>query len=352
MASRTSSAEPDALIHYAEAMTEHDHRLQTTSRQLRGTLERFEGRCREPGVRVSAVSVADGVRAYGSQCEPTDGWVGDVGRRFQMADQLALGASPVAAQSAALVDQSQPGRSTGLWQAIRGIPPWLSSRIDGLSWTAKSSPGALGGQADFLSAEFLHDTPGLNFGNLLVLGREHKFWPERRGRPRAQDRDLKARVALVEANVGQWERKQSAELGGVRLGEKIGAEFLEFEAGAGLNVEKGRGTFGGYIGGTLASTGFSYVLGDTSRGVGAGLDVTVGEAEAFAGYKDGQLGVKAGVNLLSTEGTVGANIAGWNIGLVGGIGAKLELGLEVGEKSRVYLGPFTVGISIGEALGS
>jgi len=136
MGSRTSSAEPEKLVRYAEVMTEQDHRLQSTSRQLRGTLERFEGPCSESGMRVSAVYAADRMRAYSNQCEPTDRWVGNVGRQFAEADQR-WGTSarwapyPLAARD--IVAQKVTMDSTA--NLIDDVPFWLYQKASAALWS-------------------------------------------------------------------------------------------------------------------------------------------------------------------------------------------------------------------------
>jgi len=188
--------------------------------------------------------------------------------------------------------------------------------------------------------------------NLGFFGREHKLWPERRGRPRKNEADRKLRVAVFEGEVWGDKKTGSTKLGGVRLGGKSEIKALHGEAGLGVNFKDGHAMAGVYAGGTLFTAGASGVIGDTNLGLGAGVDLNAGEAEAFVGLKDGRAGAKIGGSLVSAEGTVGANVAGWNVGLTGEIGVKFEVGLEVGKKTRVYLGPFTIGLNIGEALGS
>lgn len=353
MSSRTSSAEPARLLRYSEVTLDLDHALQSRASQLRVTLEHFERRCTEPGMRIGAVYTADDLRGYAIRCEPADAQVGDVGRRFAVADRTMLGyASSVTTSPASMALGAEPP-SSQMSAPLLHVPTWLSRLVEDLSWTAHRNPGVYGGQVDVLSVAALPNRPSADFMNLSTLGRKHKLWPERRGRPRQSDAETEVRLDLVEGTAWKWEREQSATLGGVRIGESIGTQFLELDGGVGLNYDHGEGTVGAFVGVTAASTGFSYVLGDTERGIGAGLDVTVGEAEAFVGLKkDGPIGAKIGGTLVSTEGTIGLNVAGWNVGLVGGIGAKFELGLELGSKNRVFLGPFTIGLNIGEALGS
>ena len=91
------------------------------------------------------------------------------------------------------------------------------------------------------------------------------------------------------------------------------------------------------------------LVGDKNLGWTAGVQAKALSAEGFIGYRDGSVGGKVGVNLASIEGETGINVAGANVGVSGGIGLKLELGLELGKKSRVHFGPFTLGFSFGGA---
>jgi len=202
-----------------------------------------------------------------------------------------------------------------------------------------------------LATEWLPEKVKIN-SKTWFIGREHKLWPERRGRPRKNKPTKQLRIAAWEDQVWEDGSTGHTKLGGVRFGGKTEAQALKGEVGLGVDFEGGKSMVGFYGGATLITAGASGVIGDTDFGLGAGLDVTVGEAEAFVGFKDGNVGAKIGGSLVSAEGTVGMNIAGWNIGLSGEIGVKFELGIEAGPNARVHLGPFSFGLNIGEALGS
>jgi hypothetical protein len=191
------------------------------------------------------------------------------------------------------------------------------------------------------------------------IGREHKLWPERRGRPRKNRPKRELRIAAWKDVI--WETdpekgKRDTHLGGVRLGGKAEAKAFERELGGGIDLEGRSKMLGLYAAGTAFTAGASGVVGSTDLGLGIGGDVTVGEAELFAGFKDGRVGAKLGGTLASVEGTIGANVAGWNVGLKGEAGVKFELGLDIDvsahKRVSVYLGPVAFGLSIGEALGS
>jgi hypothetical protein len=157
-------------------------------------------------------------------------------------------------------------------------------------------------------------------------------------------------IAAFKGEVWEEEATGNTRLGGVRLGGKAKAKALKGEIGLGADFKEG--AVGAYAKGTLFTAGASGVIGSTDLGLGAGAEVTAGEAEAFVGFKDGNVGAKIGGTLVSAEGTVGMNVAGWNVGLSGEVGVKFELGIEAGKETKVHLGPVSIGLNIGEALGS
>jgi uncharacterized protein YukE len=231
-------------------------------------------------------------------------------------------------------------------------------KLEAQSGVPNSISGAVSNAATFLGpgfvalgTEWLPKKVKVNNDHWFI-GREHKLWPERRGRPRKNRKKKKLRIAAFEGSVWEKESTGSTKLGGVRLGGKAKAEALKGEVGLGVDLEGGSSMVGAYAGGTLITTGASGVIGNTDLGLGGGVDLTAGEAEAFVGFKDGRVGAKIGGSLVSAEGTVGMNVAGWNVGLAGEVGVKFELGIEAGKKTRVHLGPVSIGLNIGEALGS
>ena len=182
----------------------------------------------------------------------------------------------------------------------------------------------------------------------LFKGREQKVWPERRGRPREQKKQPELKVAVWEDSVWGDEATGQGKWGKLRTGYKAEVDTVKGEAGLGAKD----GIYGGYAEVTAIEAETSGVIGDTNLGLAGGIGAVAGRAEAFAGYKDGTVGAKVGGSIVSAEATVGANVAGWNVGAVGGIGLEFELGISLGKKTRIDLGPFTIGLNIGEALGS
>ncbi len=71
------------------------------------------------------------------------------------------------------------------------------------------------------------------------------------------------------------------------------------------------------------------------------------------GDKGARFGAKIGGSLISGDLGFGINIAGFNIGILGGAKVGAEAGFEVGaDKAKVDLGPFDIGLRFGRALES
>lgn len=145
MAPNISSAVPEQLIRYSEVTTEMDYALQSTARQLRSQLEYFEGQCSEPGIRLSTVSVADGLKNYADQCEPVDLWVKKVGQQFQLADsRWGIAGSGISggwfagvwASLSASLSAISAGARAG-FVALLAIPDWLRGKVASLPWASK-----------------------------------------------------------------------------------------------------------------------------------------------------------------------------------------------------------------------
>ena len=138
------------------------------------------------------------------------------------------------------------------------------------------------------------------------------------------------------------------DVGGYRVDARVGT----YEYGAKI----GRGDDGYTVGlyaeagaGELTAEG---VLGDSALGLTGAVGVAGPAVGAFAGLKDGQLGVSIGGSVASAEAELGLNLAGVNVGLHGELSAGFELGFRIGRKrTEVALGPFRVGLSFGRARG-
>jgi uncharacterized protein YukE len=196
------------------------------------------------------------------------------------------------------------------------------------------------------------EPPSLNIGSSLVgLTREQKLTPQRRGRPRKHEPNL--RIAVWEDEI--WEAPENTghtEWGGVRFGGETHVKAGSGSAGIGVGLEDGEFMVGPYARATAFTAGTSGVIGDKDAGLAGGAEVKALEAEAFLGVRDHTVGAKIGGKLVSAEATVGGNIKGMYVGVVGGIGVEFELGISIGKKTRIDLGPFTLGLDIGEALGA
>ncbi len=132
-----------------------------------------------------------------------------------------------------------------------------------------------------------------------------------------------------------------------------GVSALGGEAGIEVGIEsfkKGRvGIFAeGYAAKAQGETLFA---GDKDLGFTGSGEVKAVSAGGFAGLKDGSLGASAGITLVSAKGELGANVAGYNVGLNAEVGIKAELGLKVGKKTEIKLPFVTLGFSFGGAKG-
>jgi hypothetical protein len=95
--------------------------------------------------------------------------------------------------------------------------------------------------------------------------------------------------------------------------------------------------------------GDTLFAGDKDLGFTGAGEVKVLSADAVAGFKEGTLGLSAGVNLASVKGELGANIAGVNVGVGAEVGLKAEIGFKIGKKTEIKLPFITIGFSFGGA---
>lgn len=92
------------------------------------------------------------------------------------------------------------------------------------------------------------------------------------------------------------------------------------------------------------------VTGDTALGLTRTSTVHGPGAEARVGWDRGKLSGSAGISLGSLEGEIGANMAGYNVGVVGGVGLTFQLGGDVGKHGvTVKLPFFMLGLRFGGA---
>ena len=128
---------------------------------------------------------------------------------------------------------------------------------------------------------------------------------------------------------------------------KVDAQFGTTAIGAGYMM-KGDNIYAGIWGSaTAASVSDEGSYGSKNLAVTYGGDVSALSASGFAGVNDDSVGVDAGVSLVSVDGSVGTNIGGVHVGVTAGIGLSLNFGIEVGKKTEVKLGPFSIGLDFG-----
>lgn len=134
--------------------------------------------------------------------------------------------------------------------------------------------------------------------------------------------------------------------------EFLGGKITLGGGAAGLGVKQtDKGTIiGAYADAYAAKQEWGGALaGDKDLGWTAGGEVKALSATGFAGYREGSFGADVGVNLVSAKGETGVNVAGYNVGVSGEIGLKLELGVQIGKNTKIKLGPITIGFSFGGA---
>lgn len=144
----------------------------------------------------------------------------------------------------------------------------------------------------------------------------------------------------VEGKIGvgnQWHDGGAYQLGKWDLGVKGGLGEKGFSAGLYGEFDAFKAEATGVVG--------SSIFGFTVTG-----GASAGSADGFVGLKDNDFGASVGGSLVAGEVGLGFNIAGFNIRLVGGVGAGAELGFQIGDDTRVKLGPFKLGLSFGKAL--
>jgi hypothetical protein len=151
-----------------------------------------------------------------------------------------------------------------------------------------------------------------------------------------------------------WNKGESSDtkVAGVNIHDSNGIRLGTFSASAGLDASLDPNAEHWAQAGVSASfTGLELyhedVIGSENLGLTDGASVKVLSADAFAGFQDGTLGAKVGVDLGSVEGSVGVDVAGVNVGVDASIGLKAEFGFEIGKKVEVHLPFVSFGFSFG-----
>ncbi|HEY7416693.1 MAG TPA: hypothetical protein VH593_16010 [Ktedonobacteraceae bacterium] len=122
------------------------------------------------------------------------------------------------------------------------------------------------------------------------------------------------------------------------------AQFGTAAIGAGYMMKGGNVYAGIWGSATAASVSDEGSYGSKNLAVTYGGDASALSATGFAGVDDDSVGVDAGVSLVQVDGSVGTNVGGVHVGVTGGIGLSLNLGIEVGKKTEIKLGPFSLGL--------
>ena len=140
--------------------------------------------------------------------------------------------------------------------------------------------------------------------------------------------------------------------GGVQLGEGEGwyrqSVQVDVLGGSAWVGHRGSNYGIGAEANTIKVTG-STVLGTQNAALTSGGELAGPAANAYAGIKDGSIGAEAGASYAGVKAEGGFNVFGWNVGLVGEADLGVGIGVSVGKKTSVKLGPFAVGITFGRA---
>jgi hypothetical protein len=127
----------------------------------------------------------------------------------------------------------------------------------------------------------------------------------------------------------------------------VDAQFGTSAIGVGYMM-KGDNLYAGvWTSATAASVSDEGSYGSKNLAVTYGGDASALSATGFAGVEDDSVGIDAGVSLVSVDGSVGTNVGGVHVGVTAGIGLSLNFGVEVGKKTEVKLGPFSIGLDFG-----
>lgn len=153
MTTTTSSADPQALFHYADTATQINGDLEHEAQVLGTVLDRFAATCTEYRFGVGS-HLADDLRAYVQQIRPLDEWVWQVGIDFQHADQRGEvdNAPPPAQQKPSLWDR-MTDRAGDLVDQAKEFEDRFGDTIHGVLDVAGMIP-VVGEVADGLNAAY------------------------------------------------------------------------------------------------------------------------------------------------------------------------------------------------------
>jgi WXG100 family type VII secretion target len=128
-----------------------------------------------------------------------------------------------------------------------------------------------------------------------------------------------------------------------------GFSVLGGSAGAQAGVTSKGFQTGPYAEGYVAQAKTEGVWGDENLALTGGGTVKALAAEGFAGIRNNSLGASIGGTLISVKGEAGTNVAGVNVGVTGEVGLKAELGLQIGQETKLKLPFVTIGFAFGKA---
>lgn len=151
---------------------------------------------------------------------------------------------------------------------------------------------------------------------------------------------------------GAYDKTKSAEgscLGVVPVSWVNTTSTLEGKGGASFEGSSKGVTAGLGAEATAYKVEQTATYGTQNFGFTAKVSSRVGSGNAFAGVKDNSLGAKAGFNLISYGTELGFNVLGFNIALSAEVGAKAEVGAQIGARTEVKLPLVSLGFSIGSA---
>jgi hypothetical protein len=139
----TSSADPQALLAYAESGLRIDAELEVSAARLAGVLAEFAATCREYPLGIDA-SLADPLRAFARRTAEDDLWVGRVAEQFVQADRGAVDGPGSNSSSSGIGDFF-----SGLWdEGTDMVGGLVNTVVDPITtvkglWTAATHPDLL-----------------------------------------------------------------------------------------------------------------------------------------------------------------------------------------------------------------
>jgi hypothetical protein len=164
----------------------------------------------------------------------------------------------------------------------------------------------------------------------------------------------------MDMKTGQWKNDKgiSAQvnvLEGSLIDEKTADGRGRLQVGGGsLGLKAGWGEKGFSLGpaGELYALKGKYegtMVGDQDLGWTGGVNTKLLSADGFIGLRNNSFGGSIGFNVASVGVETGVNVAGVNVGVGAEVGLKFELGFQIGQETKVKLGPFSFSLNFGKA---